>query len=63
MIAAIEGKRDAHAAKLAELREIEPHARATERVGPAEVLGYGLALNEFAIRWCDDTLKQIKRET
>ena len=60
VIAAIEGKRDAHAAKLAELREIEPHARAAERVGPAEVLGYGLALNEFAIRWCDDTLEQMK---
>ncbi len=62
VIAAIEGKRDAHAAKLAELREIEPHARAAERVGPAEVLGYGLALNEFAIRWCDDTLEQMKKE-
>lgn len=62
VIAAIQGKRDAHAAKLAELREIEPHAKAAERVGPAEVLGYGLALNEFAIRWCDDTLEQINKE-
>ena len=62
VIAAIQGKRDAHATKLAELREIEPHARATERVGPAEVLAYGLALNEFAIRWCDETLEQINKE-
>ena len=62
VIAAIQGKRDAHAAKLAELREIEPHAKAAERVGPAEVLGYGLALNEFAIRWCDETLEQINKE-
>jgi PadR family transcriptional regulator, regulatory protein AphA len=62
VIAAIQGKRDTHAAKLAELREIEPHALATERVGPAEVLAYGLALNEFAIRWCDETLEQIDKE-
>jgi DNA-binding PadR family transcriptional regulator len=62
VIAAIQGKRDAHATKLAELREIEPHARAAERVGPAEVLGYGLAYNEFAIRWCEDTLKTLDEE-
>ena len=60
--AAIREKRDAHAAALAELREIEPHARAAERVGPAEVLGYGLAYNEFAIRWCDETLKKLNKE-
>jgi PadR family transcriptional regulator, regulatory protein AphA len=59
---AISEKRNAHASALAELREIEPFARAAERVGPAEVLGYGLAYNEFAIRWCEDTLKELDKE-
>ena len=36
--------------------------RPPSRVGPAEVLSYGLALNEFAIRWCDDTLKEMEKE-
>ncbi|MDX6587369.1 MAG: hypothetical protein QOI31_1842 [Solirubrobacterales bacterium] len=62
VIAAIREKRDAHAAALVELRDIEPHARAAERVGPAEVLGYGLAYNEFAIRWCEDSLKTLNKE-
>jgi PadR family transcriptional regulator, regulatory protein AphA len=60
--AAIRGKREAHAEKLGELREIEPLAKAANRVGPAEVLGYGLALNEFAIRWCDETLNDLDKE-
>jgi DNA-binding PadR family transcriptional regulator len=60
--AAIRGKRDAHAEKLAELREIEPFANAANRVGPAEVLGYGLAYQEFAIRWCDETLNDLEKE-
>ena len=55
VVAAIEGKRDAHATKLAELREIEPHARAAERVGPAEVLGYGLALTSSRSAGATDT--------
>ena len=60
--AAIREKRDAHASALAELREIEPYAQSAERVGPAEVLGYGLAYNEFAIRWCEETLKRLDKE-
>jgi DNA-binding PadR family transcriptional regulator len=62
VVAAVREKRAAHSAALAELREIEPHALAAERVGPAEVLGYGLALNEFAIRWCDQTLDKLDKE-
>jgi DNA-binding PadR family transcriptional regulator len=62
VIAAVRGKRDAHAAALAELHEIEPYAAAAGRTGPAEVLDYGLAYNEFAVRWCEDTLKKLQKE-
>jgi PadR family transcriptional regulator, regulatory protein AphA len=55
-------KRDAHAAALAELRAIEPLASSAERFGPAEVLHYGLAYNEFAIAWCERTLEEIEKE-
>ena len=60
--AIIREKRDAHAAALAELREIEPYAKASGRFGPAEVLAYGLAYNEFAVRWCEQTLNEIEKE-
>ena len=56
-------KRAAHLASLEELRAIEPLARTAERFGPHEVLGYGLAFNEFAVAWCDKTLKEIEKET
>ncbi|MDQ2676171.1 MAG: PadR family transcriptional regulator [Actinomycetota bacterium] len=55
-------KREAHAAALAELRAIEPDAQASGRFGPAEVLAYGLAYNEFAVHWCEQILQQIETE-
>ena len=55
-------KRSAHAAALEEIRAIETLARSVERFGPHAVLGYGLAYNEFAIRWCDETIEQIEKE-
>ena len=58
----IREKRDTHAEAIAELREIEPFAAAAERVGPAQVLAYGIAYNEFAVRWCEETLKKIEKE-
>jgi PadR family transcriptional regulator, regulatory protein AphA len=61
--AVLREKRAAHAAALEELRAIEPLARSAERFGPHQVLGYGLAYNEFAIAWCDKTLKEIEKET
>lgn len=60
--AVIRQKRDAHAAAIAEFREIEPFAASAERFGPAQTLAYGIAYNEFAVRWCDETLKQIEEE-
>lgn len=60
--AVVREKRDTHAGALAELRAIEPSAKASGRFGPAEVLAYGLAYNEFAVRWCEETLKQIEPE-
>lgn len=60
--AVLREKRDAHAAAMEELRAIEPDARASGRYGPAEVLAYGLAYNEFAVRWCEEALKQIEQE-
>ena len=60
--AVIRQKRDAHAAAISELREIEPFAAAAKRVGPAETLAYGIAYNEFAVHWCEETLKQIEKE-
>ena len=60
--AVVREKRDAHNAALAELRAIEPSAKASGRFGPAEVLAYGLAYNEFAVRWCEEILKRIEKE-
>ncbi len=61
-IAVLRKKRDAHAAAFAELKAIEPDAKASGRFGPTEVLAYGLAYNEFAMRWCEETLNQIEQE-
>lgn len=61
-IAVLEAKREQHREVLARLREVEPHAKATERFGPAAVLGYGLGLNEFAIGWCERTIAELKHE-
>lgn len=58
--AVLEDKRDAHLATLAQLREIEPMAASVERFGPHEVLGYGLALHEFAAEWCERQLNRLK---
>ena len=62
IVSALEDKRAAHAAALAELRAIEPFAKSATRLGPLQVLGYGIEFNEFAIRWCDETLKQLDKE-
>lgn len=56
-------KRAAHEATLAELREIEPYAASAPRFGPHAVLSYGLALHEFAVRWCTDTLTRLEQES
>lgn len=61
-IPVLEAKRDQHREVLASLREIEPHANATDRFGPSAVLGYGLALNEFAIEWCERTIAELDNE-
>ena len=59
-IAVLEATRAAHQRKLEALREIEPHAASAERFGPHAVLRYGVGLSEFAIRWCDETLNELK---
>lgn len=58
--AVLRAKRDAHAAALAELREIEPLAESAGRYGPAEVLRYGLAYNAFAAEWCERALEDLE---
>lgn len=58
----IREKRDTHTAAIEELRAIQPFAAAAERFGPAQILAYGIAYNEFAVRWCEETLKQIEKE-
>ena len=62
IVAVLREKRAAHEAALAELRAIEPFAKTAKRFGPHQVLGYGIEFNEFAIRWCDETLQQIEKE-
>lgn len=59
IVSVLTEKRAAHQEALERLREIEPMAATVERFGPLEVLGYGLALQEFAIDWCDQTLKRL----
>lgn len=58
----IRKKRDAHVAARAELEAIEPFAATAERVGPYEVLQYGLGFNKFAIEWCEEMLKRIEEK-
>jgi DNA-binding PadR family transcriptional regulator len=59
-IAVVEAARRRHVEKREALLAIEPRAEATERFGPLAVLRYGLGMSEFAIDWCDETLKQLK---
>jgi DNA-binding PadR family transcriptional regulator len=61
-IAVLEATRQRHVQKLDRLREIEPHAAAAERFGPHAVLRYGLGMSEFAVRWCDESLKELKEK-
>ena len=42
-----------HEAKLAVLREIEPHAAEVPDSFPYLVLRYGIAFNEGAVEWCE----------
>ena len=62
-IAVLEAKREFHLEKAERLREIEPHAKASQRFGPHAVLSYGLGLSEFAVDWCERTINQLKKET
>lgn len=59
-IAVLEATRQRYAEKQARLKEIEPIAERAERFGPLAVLRYGLGMSEFAIRWCDENLKELK---
>lgn len=56
---AIEAKRDHHERKLRQLKEIEPVAEAASDRFPHMVLRHGVALSEFAIRWCDEALGEL----
>ena len=62
-IAVIEAARARYAEKHAQLQEIEVPAKAAERFGPVAVLRYGLGMTEFAMNWCDETLKELKETT
>jgi PadR family transcriptional regulator AphA len=61
--ATLEGKRELHRQKIARLREIEPLAKAKAAAAgdpfPYLVLRYGIALNEFSIRWCDEAIAEL----
>jgi PadR family transcriptional regulator, regulatory protein AphA len=61
-IAVLEAARERYVAKREALLAIEPPATATERFGPLAVLRYGLGMSEFAISWCDETLKELKEK-
>ena len=61
-IAVLAATRERQIEKLERLREIEPHAAAAERFGPHAVLRYGLGMSEFAVRWCDETLKELEEK-
>jgi len=61
-IRVVEATRKLAAAKHAALLAIEPAAAAAERFGPLAVLRYGLGMSEFAINWCDETLKELKED-
>jgi DNA-binding PadR family transcriptional regulator len=61
-IAVVEAARERYAEKHAALLAIKPPAEATARVGPLHVLRYGLGMTEFAINWCDETLKELKEK-
>ncbi len=57
----LETKREAHAGRLERFREIEPFANAADDFGPPMVLRYGLAYNEFAVRWCERRARRTER--
>jgi DNA-binding PadR family transcriptional regulator len=59
-IAVLESAREKYARKREALLAIEPTAKEAERTGPFAVLSYGLGMSEFAIRWCDENLEQLK---
>ncbi len=59
-IAVLEAAREKYSEKHARLLEIDVPAKAAERFGPLAVLRYGLGMSEFAISWCDETLKELK---
>jgi DNA-binding PadR family transcriptional regulator len=49
-----------HAAKLAVLREIEPHAAEVPESFPYMVLRFGIAYNEWAVDWCETEAAQLE---
>jgi DNA-binding PadR family transcriptional regulator len=51
--AALESKRDYHAAVAARLREIEAGKAAEATGGPMTALRLGIAFNDFVAEWCD----------
>ena len=59
-VAVLEAARESYVQKREALLAIEPPAEAAERFGPLAVLRYGLGMSEFAIRWCDENLEQLK---
>jgi len=59
LIAVLETKREEHLDALEKFREIEPFAAAAEDFGPLMVLRYGQAYNDFAVEWCERTLKEL----
>ena len=57
---AVAAKRAYHAEKLAQLREIEPVAKAGPNRFPYLVVRYGIAHSQFAIDWCDKALAELE---
>jgi len=58
--ASLRAKRAHHEEKLRQLRAIEPIARDAPDGFPLMVLGYGVALSEASIRWCDEALAELE---
>jgi DNA-binding PadR family transcriptional regulator len=59
-VAVLEAAREKYMQKREALLAIAPQAKGAERVGPFEVLSYGLGMTEFAIKWCDENLERLK---
>jgi PadR family transcriptional regulator AphA len=65
-IETVEARQRLYEDKLAQLREIEPHARASADDGdpfPYLVLRYGIESSEWAIGWCERARQELSQKT